>query len=116
MMRPSSPSQPVRKPVSMQRKKPRSSTPASCRYAWVLACYAPRPRVSRPSPRSALCGEISRNQLGEARIAVVARDVECRAPAPGALVQVDASRRDIELGGKLVVALHRIEELALIVV
>ena len=75
------------------------------------ACCAPRPRRSPRSPRSTRCGETSRDQLGEARVAVVARDVERRAAAPGAPVQVDALAGDVELDGELIVALYRVEEL-----
>src|SRR5439155_9537583 len=87
---------------SMRRRKRRSSTRASCPCASARACYARRPPAWRRSPRSALCGETSREELGELGVAVVARDVERAAAGPGARVEVHAARSDEELHRQLV--------------
>src|SRR3954465_3003207 len=100
----------------MPRKRPRSSMPASCRRSSARACCAPRPRRWPRSRRLALCGETSRQQLGELRVLVVARDVERASAAPGPGLEVHAARSDEELRRELIVALHRLEELALVVV
>src|SRR3954467_9487961 len=100
----------------METKKPRSSMPASSRCVWARGSCARKPRLSPPSPRSALCGETSSDQVGELRVAVVARDVERAAAHPGMRVQVHAAAGDEELGSELVVALYRLEVLALVVI
>src|SRR5258708_3994524 len=100
----------------MHRRKRCSSTPASYLRGSARVCCAPKPQASRRSPRSALCGETSRDELGKLGVAVVARDVERGAAAPGPLGQVDALPGDEQRRRELIVALDRVEELAVVVV
>src|SRR3954469_15412029 len=90
--------------------------PASCPRASGRAFCERRRPAWRRSPRLTLCGETSRDQLGELRVAVVAGDVERGAPAPSTLLEVHALAGDEELDRELIVALHRVEELAVVVV
>src|SRR5207248_2842141 len=102
--------------ASAPRSRRRFSMPASSPRAWARASCAPKRRGWRRSPRSARCGETSREQICELRVAVVACDVDGVAPAPRVRAEVDAAAGDEELDRELVVALHGIEELPFVVV
>src|SRR5438105_122319 len=88
----------------------------SCPPGSARAYCGPGPRGARRSPRSVRWREISRDQLGDSGVAVVARDVERGAAAPGPLAQVDAPAGDEQLRRQLIVSLDGVEELAMVVI